>query len=195
MDLFFSDADRTTYLALLAKYAERYGVAFLAWCLMANHVHLIAVPKSELSLARCLGEAHRRYTRMINFRHGCRGYLFQGRFHSCPLDGQHLLAAVRYVLRNPVRAGIVEHAWDYVWSSARSMARVVPQDPLARESELLADITDWKEFLECSSDDLSPIRKHTCTGRPLGSDAFLGHVESVTGRVVRPNKPGPKRAR
>jgi len=54
-------------------------------------------------------------------------------------------------------------------------------------------VPDWKESLDCSSEDLSPSRKHTCTGRPLGSDAFLHDVESVTGRVVRPKQLGPGR--
>ena len=67
------------------------------WVFMTNHVHLIAVPESEDSLARAIGEAHRRYTRMKNFAAGVRGYLFQGRFSSCVLDQQHLLASGRYV--------------------------------------------------------------------------------------------------
>jgi putative transposase len=60
---------------------------------MTNHTHLIVVPKEERSLARAIGEAHRRYARMKNFAEGVRGYLFQGRFGSCVLDERHLLAA------------------------------------------------------------------------------------------------------
>jgi len=147
MDVFFSDADRLAYLDLLAKYGQRFGVSFLAWCLITNHVHLIAVPGAETSLARGIGEAHRRYTRSINFRSGWRGYLFQGRFHSCALDGQYLLAAVRYVLRNPVRAGIVDQPWDYKWSSARWLVGEVTEDPLAEHSQMLAEVNDWRRFL------------------------------------------------
>jgi len=79
-----SDEDRTTYLDLLAEQGGRYGIQFLAWCLMTNHVHLIVVPLHERSLAKGIGKAHKRYTRSINFREGARGYLFQGRFFSCP---------------------------------------------------------------------------------------------------------------
>ncbi|MEI8355895.1 MAG: hypothetical protein WCG31_07395 [Deltaproteobacteria bacterium] len=71
---------------------------------MTNHVHFVAVPYSETSLARGFGEAHRRYTRMKNFTQGVRRYLFQGRFSSRVFDGKYLLAAVRYVQLNPVRA-------------------------------------------------------------------------------------------
>ena len=193
MNVFFSDADRYAYLDLLSEYGQRFGVSFLAWCLMTNHVHLIAVPEDESSLARGIGEAHRRYTGRVNFREGWRGYLFQGRFYSCPLDGRYFLAAVRYVLRNPVRAGIAEEPWDYPWSSARWIIGDVLEDPLAAPSEMLADISDWRSFLKGDSGQLTELRQHTRTGRPLGSEAFINQIESLIGRVVRPQKRGPKR--
>ena len=193
MDIFFSDADRHAYLKFLFEYARRFGVSFLAWCLMSNHVHLIAVPEAEMSLARGIGEAHRRYTCRCNLREGWRGYLFQGRFYSCPLDGQYLLAAVRYVLRNPVRAGMVDVPWNYPWSSARWMVGDAATDALATPSELLADITDWRDFLLDDSSQLAELRQHTRTGRPLGSEAFVDQIEASVGRVVRPQKRGPKK--
>ena len=87
---------------------------------MDNHVHLIVVPRQEDSLTKAIGETHQLYTRMINFRERWRGYLWQGRFKSVPLDEKYLYAAVRYVERNPVRAKIVKKAEDYLWSSAKS---------------------------------------------------------------------------
>ncbi len=192
MDVFFSDADRREYLRQLAEQGQRFGVSYLAWCLMTNHVHLIAIPAEESSLARGFGEAHRRYTRYINFREGWRGYLFQGRFHSFPLEGSYLLAAVRYVLRNPVRAGIARRPWDYQWSSAKWFVGETGNDPLAVPSDMLADITDRRSFLLREEDSLSEFRKHARTGRPLGGDSFLAHLEQLTGRLLRPRKPGPK---
>jgi putative transposase len=161
---------------------------------MTNHIHLIAVPEDEMSLARGIGEAHRRYTRRVNLREGCRGYFFQGRFYSCPLDGPYLLAAVRYVLGNPVRAGLVGKPWDYLWSSARWTVGDVTDDVLATPSEMLADVTDWRAFLTGDVSWQTELRLHTRTGRPLGSEAFIRQIESVTGRGVRPQKRGPKRA-
>ena len=193
MNVFFSDDDRYAYLDLLSEYGQRFGVSFLAWCLMTNHVHLIAIPEDESSLARGIGEAHRRYTRRVNLREGWRGYLFQGRFHSCLLDGQYLLAAVRYVLRNPVRAGITDKPWDYPWSSARWIVGDALEDALATPSERLADITDWRSFLMGNSCQLAELRQHTRTGRPLGSESFITQIESFIGRVVRPQKRGPKK--
>lgn len=79
LPVFFSDHDRREYLRLVATAAETSGTRCLAWCLMDNHVHLILVPRDADGLRATLGEAHRHYTRMINFREGWRGHLFQGR--------------------------------------------------------------------------------------------------------------------
>ena len=85
----------------------------------AQHVHLIAVPHSADGLRRAIGEAHRRYTKQINFREEWRGHLWQGRFASFVMDEPYLLATTRYVELNPVRAGLVTGPSEYPWSSAR----------------------------------------------------------------------------
>ena len=192
MTVFFSDSDRTAYLRFLREQGERYGVQYLAWCLMDNHIHLIAVPQSESSLAKGVGEAHKQYTRMINFREGWRGYLFQGRFFSCPLEGSYAVAAIRYVLRNPVRASICQQPWEYEWSSAQWMIGLRDVDPLVRESSLLEEVAEWRDLLEAESPEIETVRQHTRTGRPLGSDSFLEHLEAVTGRALRIRKAGRK---
>jgi len=96
--------DDVHYRDLLGQSCRAAGVAVWAWCLMPNHVHLILVPSDEGGLRAALGEAHRRYTRRVNFREGWRGHLWQERFHSTPMDEAWLLAAARYVELNPVRA-------------------------------------------------------------------------------------------
>ena len=83
---------------------------------MPNHVHLLAVPTSESGLREAIGEAHRRYTRRVNFREGWRGHLWQGRFASFVMDEPYLLAAARYVELNPVRAKLVSDPAQYRWS-------------------------------------------------------------------------------
>ena len=100
---FFCDEDYAAYVELMADWCQERGVEIWAYCLMPNHIHLIAVPQSEDGLGRAIGEAHRRYTRRINFREKWRGYLWQGRFASFVMDEPHLLAAARYVELNPVR--------------------------------------------------------------------------------------------
>jgi REP-associated tyrosine transposase len=117
---FFCPDDYLLYIALLAEWCGRCGVEVWAYCLMPNHVHLIAVPGSPDALRRAIGEAHRRYTADINRREGWRGHLWQGRFASYVMDDRYTLAAARYVELNPVRAGLVARAEDYLWSSARA---------------------------------------------------------------------------
>ncbi|MDD3813990.1 MAG: transposase [Desulfocapsaceae bacterium] len=191
MDIFFEDDDRREYLQLLRQQGEQFGVRFISYCLMTNHVHLIAIPDKPEGLARAVGEAHRRYTRMINFRNNVRGYLFQGRFSSCPVcTGEYLLAAVRYVERNPVRAKMVPQAWDYPWSSAAIHSGVIDHDPLVTESSLLSEITDWKQFLRTESDYTDQLREKSRTGRPLGPESFFTTVEKITGTDARPKSPG-----
>src|SRR5210317_374899 len=103
---FFSDADYKTYLDLLATAKDGVGADIWAYCLMPNHVHHVIVPGKEDSLAALFSDAHRRYTRRINFREGWRGHLWQERFHSFVMDERHLNATVRYVELNPVAAGL-----------------------------------------------------------------------------------------
>lgn len=130
--IFGNDDDRRAYLEVMAEQMSRFGVEVLAWCLMTNHTHLVAVPKDQVALARAIGEAHRRYTRMKNFTEGVRGYLFQGRFGSCVLDERHLLTAARYVELNPVHAGMTKKAEEYPWSSARFHLGLRGKDVLVR---------------------------------------------------------------
>ncbi|NQT50685.1 transposase, partial [bacterium] len=87
---FFCDADHEAYIDLMAEWCGREGVAVWAYCLMPNHVRLLAVPSTAESLRRGIGEAHRRYSRRVNFREGWRGLLWQGRFASFPMDEAHL---------------------------------------------------------------------------------------------------------
>jgi putative transposase len=114
----FPDQDYAEYRDLLADSCRRCGTQVLAYCLMPNHVHFIMVAADAMGSRNALGEAHRRYTRMINFREGWRGHLGQERFHSFVMDEQHLLAAVRYVERNPVRARLCARPEGWPWSTA-----------------------------------------------------------------------------
>ena len=190
LPIFFSDDDRYEYLRLLKGQGERFGIRFIAYCLMTNHLHLIAIPEEESSLSRGVGEAHRLYTRMINFRNSVRGYLFQGRFNSCPLDQGYLYAAVRYVENNPVRAKIVKYAWDYKWSSAAYHMGMAEIDILVTDTDILKDIDNWRMFLLGTEKDLDVLREKTRTGRPYGDSGFLAMAERITKRFLHPRKAG-----
>ena len=191
--VFFSEEDRQLYVRVLLDQSRRYGVTFWAYCLMDNHVHFVAVPQAPDSFARAFGEAHRRYTSVIHQREGWTGYLWQGRFASFPLDEARVVAAVRYVERNPVVAGMVRVAEEYPWSSAR--AHVLKRhDPLVSACFLEEQIRDWAAYLgEERDEERALIERHSRTGRPLGSAAFVERLEQITGRPLTKQRAGRKR--
>ncbi len=192
--VFFCDADKDFYLRLLKRQSHQTGISFLAYCLLENHVHFIAVPKTEYSFAKGIGETHRKYTIIINAREDWKGYLWQGRFISFPMDETYLYAAIRYVERNPVRASIVSKAEDYPWSSA--LAHVAKKnDVLINGQENILKIEDWGAYLQEKDDEdfIKQIEFHEKTGRPFGSDVFLRKLELVTKRKILPQSPGRKR--
>ena len=190
---FFSDDDFRLYLTLMAESCQKHSVVIWAYCLMPNHVHIIAVPKSEEGLRHAIGEAHRRYTRAINFRMGWRGHLWQGRFSSYPMDESYLLAAARYIELNPVKAGIVNQADQYPWSSA-VFHTTGQEDGLVSNSCLEEMVPDWETFLRDGDDknQVHEIEKAERTGRPIGSNLFLNRLEAILGRDITKKKPGPK---
>ena len=191
--VFFGDDDYAAYVALLAEGCRAASVAVWAYCLMPNHVHLILVPSDEDGLRAALGEAHRRYTRRVNEREGWRGYLWQGRFASFPMDEPYLLACARYVELNPVRAGLVQRAREWRFSSARAHLAGA-DDRLVRVAPLCALVPDWAAFLrQTPSDaDYEAIRSGQRTGRPRGSSPFIARLEKRLGRALARRKPGPK---
>ena len=193
MPTFLCDEDYQTYLDLMAEWCGERGVDVWAYCLMPNHVHMIAVPATEQSLGLGIGEAHRRYSRHVNSREGWRGHLWQGRFASFPMDETYLYAATRYVELNPVRAKLVSDPTEYRWSSARAHASG-KDDALVKAQPLLDRFGDWHKFLASglSEEESEHLRSHERTGRPLGPPAFVDRLERVLRRVLKPQKRGPK---
>ena len=193
-ETFFSDDDYRTYLGLMAEWCLRCNVEVWAYCLMPNHIHLIAVPETEEGLCRAIGEAHRRYTRYINFKKGWRGHLWQGRFFSYPMDERYLLAATRYVELNPLRAGLTKKAEMYPWSSASAHVEGI-DDQLVKVSPLLDMVADWESFLseDVSTKETNRFQYNERTGRPLGDDGFVTKIENILNRLLKKQKPGTKR--
>ena len=181
------------YITLMAEWCQQCGVEIWAYCLMPNHVHLVAVPESEEGLRRSIGEAHRRYSRHINFQKGWRGHLWQGRFASYPMDERYLLTVARYVELNPIRAGLTDRVEQYPWSSA--LAHIKGRDDqLVTVSPLKDMVGDWSDFLaeDVSAQEAEKLRQHERTGRPLGNDGFIAKLEKQLNRLLQKQKPGPK---
>jgi len=191
--VFFEKQDHEFYLRLLEDKVKKYQVQVWAYCLMDNHVHLIVVPNQERSLSQAIGETHKEYTRMINFREKWRGYLWEGRFKSFIVDERYLYAAIRYVERNPVRAQMVTRAEDYEWSSARyHVAKRLSN--LLSDFYLLQEIKNWSEYLGGNDQeaDLKLFRRHGESGKPLGDTGALIKLAFKYGWDLAPKRPGPK---
>lgn len=191
---FFEDGDYALYLDLLADAAGRSGVEIWSYCLMPNHVHIVAVPSDEDGLRRTFRYVHRHYTGFINARLRVTGHLWQGRFSSVAMDEAHFVSALRYVALNPVRARLVEWAGDWRWASTRALiARA--DDHVVKVAPALARVGDFAAFLDERFDEAlsyAALRKAESIGRPVGSPEWLADMEQRTGLKLSPGKRGRK---
>jgi putative transposase len=196
----FDDAkDRRVYLKLLRSYADKFELHIWAWCLMSNHVHLLAVPETDESLKRALGRTHYDYACYRNAQLASCGHVWQSRYYSCPVDESGIWPVMSYIERNPVRAGLVEFAEDYVWSSARAHVT-------GRDEENFLDLSPWQAFYSADrwrdtlrlgfEEELlqERIRHATLTGRPFGSEQFIQNLEIMSNRRLKVQKVGRKPA-
>ena len=130
---------------------------------------------------------------MINFREKWRGYLWQGRFSSFPMEESWLLRAAAYVELNPVKAKMVTYAWNYPWSSVHAHLTGKDDFGVVDAGKLLNIVGDWKNYLlQAQSYSVDEFEMHERTGRPLGSERYIEMAESLLGRDLRKKKPGPK---
>ena len=192
--VFRTDDDCRAYLRLLDRFAKKFGMSIWAYCLMGNHVHLIAVGEQSGSISKALGNTHRACSRSRNREAGVTGHLWANRFFSTALDEPHLWAAVRYVELNPVRAGLVREATDYPWSSARDHSGLRENPLLDPERPFPGPVGDWAAWLRTGLEEQTAalLRANTSTGRPTGNDGSVRELEVRLGRRLRPRKRGPK---
>lgn len=193
-NLFFDDSDRLVYLRLMRDACKKYRTFIWTYTLMDNHVHHVAVPERQDSLHKTIKVAHGDYTSYLNNKYGLVGHAWQGRFKSFPMDEPYCLNAIRYIERNPVRAGMVKRAEDYLWSSAAAHCGLRDDLLLSGNCPLILQIKNWSEWVNADPDDTENemIRRHTQTGRPLGPRDFLVRIGNQIGRDLLPRKPGPR---
>jgi putative transposase len=180
--IFHSRADRLTYLRLLREQSAFGGLRLLAYCLMGNHIHLVAVPDQEATLAEVMQRVHGRYAQYLNARRGRCGHLWQNRFNSCALGPSHLWAALRYVELNPVRAGLVQAAREYEWSSAEAHCS-------GQDRWRIADLQfwsaaggaeAWRALLAEPGDEaqIEDLWWATYSGQPFGDEEFVNAMRT-----------------
>ncbi|MFH1798443.1 MAG: transposase [Candidatus Omnitrophota bacterium] len=189
---FDEDADFQKYLKWLEGYRDKYSLDILAYCLMPNHVHFVAIPREKDSLAKTFNSCHMRYAQYFNKKNKVTGHLWQGRFYSCVLDEVHLYEAVRYVENNPIRAHLVKEAEDWEWSSARyhvNNGNGKEKNLLVKMDDMdkLFKIDNWKKYLQEGSVQkvVDLVRANTLTGRPSGSDTFIEKLEKKLNRRLK----------
>ncbi|OWJ64174.1 transposase [Inquilinus limosus] len=194
---FFCDADYALYRDLLAHHCAAAEVEVWSWVLMPNHVHLVLVPSDPDGLRRALAPVHRYYAGHIHTRLGRSGHFWQGRFGCVAMDEAHLGAALRYVALNPVRAGLVERAADWPWSSAPVHLGRTGADGLTTVEPVLSRYPDFAAILAAGEDEAASarLRRAEQIGRPLGGRDFLDRLEGESGRSLAPARRGRKPAK
>ncbi len=194
--IFIDDADRHMMLDLWRDNAARFGVALHAYVLMDNHFHLLATPQTSDGIPLMMQAIGRRYVRYFNDRHQRSGTLWEGRYRSTVIQtDRYLLACMVYIDLNPVRAGMVEQAQDYPWSSHQHyvgtrqdklitphpLAWALGNTPFAREA-------GYAELVHAglSADQQGALTTSTLNGWALGDGEFLTELQkNTTRRVVK----------
>jgi putative transposase len=181
-----TDGERRHYLDLLRQAVRAHELSVLGYCLMSNHVHVVVAPRRAEDLAEAFHLVHGRYASYWNVSHASCGHVWQGRFHSCPMDPGHLWTALRYVELNPVRAGMTAQAAAWPWSSAAAHCGTVDPDACLDMSAWQQHWREasWRKFLEEgeAEAELRALRRCTHTGQPLGPAQFTRSLEERTQR-------------
>jgi len=174
-DIYYSDEDRERFLKVLSHVVERFGWVCHAWCLMTNHYHLmIETPKGNLS--KGMRQLNGVYTQQFNRAHGRVGHVFQGRYKAILVEKDaHLLELSRYIVRNPLAAGMVKSVKDWDWSSYRSTAGLERTPDFACTSWILEQFggstVRYKEYVDKACIDDAPL-KPAKGSHVLGGEAF-----------------------
>ena len=191
MNVFADAEDRRVFLRMLRENSELYSLHHYSYCLMTNHVHLISSPEQVSSLSYTMRDVLGLYASYFNQRHGLSGRLWQGRFYSAVLDETNFWAALRYVERNPVRAGMVKLAEAYEWSAAAAHCGLKGDDLLIPLPAIPGFIGDWRIWINGEEDphDIKKIRNTTKTGFPCGSSEFVKRVEAILRVNLRQRNP------
>jgi putative transposase len=180
-DVFFSPDDRKRYLRWIIQYTSKYEFDIIAYCLMTNHVHFVGIPRKMHSIARTFQIVQMMHCQAVNKARGRDGHLWHSPYGCAPMDNKHMWLAIRYVEQNPLRAGIVDRAIDYPYSSARAHCGLSDDPVLAQGIRLHGAFDNWKETLREVPDreSIELIKNCTMRGLPCGEKRFVKRVFSL----------------
>jgi putative transposase len=181
MGVFGEDEDFSAFIDLLSGRSDRMPMRVAAYCVMPDHFHLVVWPKIDGELSRWMQWLMTAQVRRHHQRHGTSGHLWQGRFKAFPVQkDDHLLDVLRYVERNPVRAGLVKRAGDWPWSSHANPRTAEGERPVRATPVALP--ADWSKFVALaeSPDDLDAIRRSVNRGAPYGKEKW---IQKTAGRL------------
>ncbi len=198
--VFFEDEDYLVYLRFLKAAADDLDCQLHAYVLMTNHVHLLVTPETSDAISLLFQSVGRHYVPYINKTYGRRGSLWEGRYKACLIDADsYLLACMRYIELNPVRAGMVKHPAQYRWSSYACNALGADNaliTPHSLYQDLgLTDVSQREAYsgpfdIPINENKLTLFRQALQSGTPLGHDRFKAEIESVFGRRIGQIKAG-----
>ncbi len=202
--VFYEESDYQAYLYWLLEALERYECNLHAYVLMTNHIHLLVTPRKDDGISRMMQYVGRYYVPFINSKYGTSGSIWEGRYKSSLVhEDEYLLACMRYIELNPVRAQMVKHPRNYRWSSYRANAEgksdelLTPHTLFSQLGRTTAARKDaYRELFKTQIDDevLSDIRASWQTGTPLGNDRFKERVErKLQCKVGQPRRGRPSK--
>lgn len=181
-EVFHKPEDYQRFTEMIRESCERLPMRVVGWCLMPNHFHLMLWPFEDGDLSRWMQWLMTSHVRRYHQHYQSSGHIWQGRFKAFPIQGDmHYLTVLRYVERNPVRAGLVGRAEEWRWSSLHSFGshptvRLLVPGPVSRPEDWLALVNETQPESE-----LSQLRTCVNRGQPFGSTAWIGRVASRLG--------------
>ena len=194
-NIFASDEDYQFFRDALVDASVKYKLTVHAYVWMTNHIHLLATPGAQDSISKVFQSVGRKYVQYFNFKYKRSGTLWEGRYRATVVDSErYLLAVMRYIELNPVRAGMVAHPRDYPWSSfaynagggdGKNVEWLVPQQEYLRLGHTAQERQQaYRQLFKAAmpKDDLKAIRESTHKGWALGSELFASKIEAQTKR-------------
>jgi putative transposase len=193
-EVFRKPGDYTAFLSLLRLATERIPMRILAYCLMGNHFHLVLWPRHDGDLSAFLQWLLTAHVRRYHGHYHSSGHVWQGRFKAFPIQQDaHLLTVLRYIERNPLRAGVVARAEDWLWSSVRERggaATLLTRCPVPGP-------TDWARWVNApmTEAEIQAVRHSVNRGTPFGEAAWVRRTAKRLGLEASLNPRGRPRTR